>query len=758
MRATNGSTRRENLTRMLHAMRVAPSIALSIAVLACSRDITRPASTPGEPQVATTVQVVDGPTTTFVVGDSASLRAKVLDQKGAAMDFAPIAWSTDDSAVVSVSSNGVVHGLEIGGARITAASGSAKGSLDIEVHGAGKGVAQVILAKDVDAGMQAHLSAILSIADSTPVSGAVKVVLPSLTDLAAILATNGQGQPLLAAVARSEDTVELGAASTAIVLCRTLLPASLVEVPDDTTLDGQILMDPGFQTLVNTIHTLAEQGETYATSPDAISNALSIVRDVLATLPNPSVESEVDATSLHRQLGKASSLSTERFSSYPDVSASATSGDVTLTNGSFLPFFVAIRQGASRQISGRSLCLLCAPPEIGSAGTLTYAAEADGPLPATISFGAQGRRLIEVQASLDLFTFILRLSGLYANAQNIPNSTLIDLLGSKVDFQAAAAQGSWSAALHVVLDGIVGAAPTILKSILPQLGLQSAVGTVLTDLVEPLNALDVSVWVTSRSFTYASAASYWSVAPETAQWCLIEGGLYRACVDSISVDPEVDTVLVGKKVLVSAQALDSASVAIIGVPIHWENDDHLLNLSESLGNSVSLSARDTGFATLTVNAGSKDATHTVVAIDTADIYNGKIDNGTVDNLITAQLELFQSGGILTGTFVEIDVQPSKCEPTVSNVSWSILGVARNSDGTVTISLDPNLFGSNEPDCPSQDFASRSLVLTPSPGGEMLSGQLISVGAAPPGVGPPGRVFSLPVSFQLSALSFRPAFF
>ena len=70
---------------------------------------------------------------TLVVGDTLSLVARAVDANGHAVAGAEVAWSSSDVAVAEVDGSGIVRGVGLGTATITAASNGAEGPSEITV-------------------------------------------------------------------------------------------------------------------------------------------------------------------------------------------------------------------------------------------------------------------------------------------------------------------------------------------------------------------------------------------------------------------------------------------------------------------------------------------------------------------------------------------------------------------------------------------------------------------------------------------------
>ncbi len=90
-------------------------------------------STPVTVGVASAVTVAPGSLTLEVIGDTASIRATVLDDAGNLFPDAPVAWSSDDPAVAAVDPDGVITALRRGRTVIRAESGAANDQVSVHV-------------------------------------------------------------------------------------------------------------------------------------------------------------------------------------------------------------------------------------------------------------------------------------------------------------------------------------------------------------------------------------------------------------------------------------------------------------------------------------------------------------------------------------------------------------------------------------------------------------------------------------------------
>jgi uncharacterized protein YjdB len=69
----------------------------------------------------------------IVVGNTAQLSAVAYDQTGAQLVGVTFQWSSSDNAIATVSGTGVVTGVAVGSARISATTGTVSGFVDVTV-------------------------------------------------------------------------------------------------------------------------------------------------------------------------------------------------------------------------------------------------------------------------------------------------------------------------------------------------------------------------------------------------------------------------------------------------------------------------------------------------------------------------------------------------------------------------------------------------------------------------------------------------
>lgn len=86
------------------------------------------------PSVTTVASVtVSAPARSIAVGGTAQLSAVAFDRTGAQLVGVTFQWSSSDNAIATVSSTGVVTGVAVGSARISAMTGAVSGFADVTV-------------------------------------------------------------------------------------------------------------------------------------------------------------------------------------------------------------------------------------------------------------------------------------------------------------------------------------------------------------------------------------------------------------------------------------------------------------------------------------------------------------------------------------------------------------------------------------------------------------------------------------------------
>lgn len=90
-------------------------------------------STSGPSAITVASVTVSAAQRSIPVGNTAQLSAVAFDQTGAQLAGVTFQWSSSDNAIATVSSTGLVTGVAVGSARITALTGAVSGFADVTV-------------------------------------------------------------------------------------------------------------------------------------------------------------------------------------------------------------------------------------------------------------------------------------------------------------------------------------------------------------------------------------------------------------------------------------------------------------------------------------------------------------------------------------------------------------------------------------------------------------------------------------------------
>ena len=120
--------------RMGEPRRSGPALIVLALIAACDGGT--------DPPVAASLRVAPSSVELAAVGATQQFTASVLDRDGQAIADAPVTWASNDNAVATVSTGGLVTAVGNGSAAITATSGNASG-------GAGVRVSQVLVLFEV---------------------------------------------------------------------------------------------------------------------------------------------------------------------------------------------------------------------------------------------------------------------------------------------------------------------------------------------------------------------------------------------------------------------------------------------------------------------------------------------------------------------------------------------------------------------------------------------------------------------------------
>jgi len=483
----------------------------------------------------------------------------------------------------------------------------------------------LILGSSVSAAARANIHAVLSARDSTDLRSGGTVYLPKGASKAAVIAVNGEGQALLAGLAKPRATDTLDATSTALVLLKELLPPTLLILPPDSTLEAQIRANQGFPALEKTIQSLADAGQSYTTSDIAVAEAETIIESLMATLGTaPNAQ-----TAMVRQSTLSDARNTIRFTKVP-IDLAATGTAVQFTNHAAVGFAVSVSGTVRESISLPAVewCLLCVPPSFGTPKSVSIGGLADGQYTATADMGKDQENAVIVQIPADLVLATLRLAGFSIESQ--VESQMVGLVASKLDFQNAFAMshGDPTEMLKALANQMVAALPDLVTALvanIPKLSATSATILILKNLAGPLTKLDFAVWAGGRAAIYTDLVRYFGISDQTS-FCLDSGALYPECVARVTVTPDAPTIGLGKTATLTALVSGTDGQPITDRTLSWStNDPSVATVVGQTATTALVTGRSQGVATITVSVGARQAKSTVtVATAVTTIYSGSV--------------------------------------------------------------------------------------------------------------------------------------
>jgi hypothetical protein len=160
-----------------------------------------------------TIAVTSDINTIVAVGRSAQLTAVARAQSGGMVD-ATFRWTSSNPAVAAVSTGGLVQGVAVGNATISAEADGKSGSLSLRVVGADLGTISLLLADPVRSYLVGRLpttrnavESALATADQALISGNIVTLNASLTAVAdqARVAAAADDRAILATLALLTD-------------------------------------------------------------------------------------------------------------------------------------------------------------------------------------------------------------------------------------------------------------------------------------------------------------------------------------------------------------------------------------------------------------------------------------------------------------------------------------------------------------------------------------------------------------------------
>ena len=121
------------MTRHRTIIRLSAALVGVALVWACGGD--SPTAPPAPEPARPTTVTVSPATAPLALGATVQLMAEVRDQNAGVMAGATVTWSSSDTSVATVNASGLVTGVGVGAATITASAGSRQGTAEITVMG-----------------------------------------------------------------------------------------------------------------------------------------------------------------------------------------------------------------------------------------------------------------------------------------------------------------------------------------------------------------------------------------------------------------------------------------------------------------------------------------------------------------------------------------------------------------------------------------------------------------------------------------------
>lgn len=196
----------------------------------------------GQTPVATTLSL-NPATVTVHAGDTATLTATVLDQFGQPLLGQTVTWSSSAPSVATVNSSGVVMGVAVGSATVTATCGAASDTTAVTINAASTATTVAVSPSTVSvaAGSTASLTAQVSDQYGMVLTGAAVIWSTTDTGVATVSSTGlvtgiAAGSCTITAAAASNPSVTGNAACTvtasgSLAFSQTRFPHSSTQLP-----------------------------------------------------------------------------------------------------------------------------------------------------------------------------------------------------------------------------------------------------------------------------------------------------------------------------------------------------------------------------------------------------------------------------------------------------------------------------------------------------------------------------------------------
>lgn len=507
------------------------------------------------PRPVSAVIVSPGQVTLFAT-QTVQLSALVTDDRGQVLPGKPVAFSSSDNQVATVSSSGVVTGISAGSATITATSEGATGTALVTIAPDPVAVVEVTpSAADINIGQIVQLTATPRNIAGTPLNGRT-VVWSSASPSLATVSSSGVVTGVAAGNAVIIASVD-GKQGSAVITVRQVAVASVSVSPSTTAIAAG-------QTVTLTATTLDASGNTltgrivgWSSSDNAIAT-VSSNGEVTGVSPG----SATITASSEGQSGTA----TVTVGAVPVASVTISPSQANVTVGQSVPL-VATPQDASGQVlTGRAVSWSSGSPSVATVaatGDVTGVSAGSAVITATID-GVAGTATVTVS--------------------QVPVAT--------VTVSPA------TASVSVGQNATLGATT------------RDAAGNVLTGRVV--------TWASSAASvaTVSATGVVTGVAPGTATITATSEGqsgtatvtVTTAPINKIVVTPANPRVKEGQTIQLTATAYDANDTVITGVTFSWSSSN--TNRATVDSNGLVSAIRD-GNVAITASAGGKSGSTTV---------------------------------------------------------------------------------------------------------------------------------------------------
>jgi len=672
------------------------ALSSAIVLLSCGGDSTGP----GGGGASVTVSPA---TDSLALGASVTLHATVTDADGHAVSGASIFWSSENPAKATVSSNGIVTGIDTGTVRIAASSNGKSGFATITVIP--QGVAAVNVTPSTNTltiGETVHLQAQPVNATGLPLEGRT-VAWSSSNEAVATVDNTG----LVTAVSVGATVISAtseGKSGTAGVLVTARVAASIAVAPTSATL------------------TTGQTSQLTATVKDASG----------AVISGAPVTWAVD----HANIALVSSTGLVTGQSQGSAIVTATSGSVSIN----VPITVTLPPANAVIVSPSTVALLVTQTQ-QLTGTVTDAG--GNTIPGQTVTWASSNTGVATVNSAGLVSAVApgtaTITGTSGSVSGVSNVTvsLVPVRRVTVDPDALSfTVGDAPAQLTVTLLDSAGGTlspaghPVTFSS--NNTGVASVSGTGLVTPVAPGQAV-ITVTQTGSGLTATATVT-----------------VIRVPVASVTIAPSLDTLIVGQAVQLAATTLDGSGNTLTGRTIVWDGSDDNVASVSSTGRVAALAP---GTLTVTATSEGKTGTATIVvlAVPVASVVISPTSASVLVGSNTAPFTAVAkdgSGNILNGrviTFASSNTAVATVDPTTgvaTGVAPGTTTITATSEGktsnnaTLTVSAIPVASVTISPLTATVVAGSQTsafTAVTKDGSGNVLTGRTVTFSSTAPGV-------------------------